>query len=145
MHHFSRVVLAGTVAAGFALPLPAQTVDPVPSPLSCPLLSKTMARLELFFGAQRPSESPVSQAEWENFVDSEVAPRFPDGLSWFEGRGQWRGRDGVVVKEETRMLIVWAEAGPATETRVEAIRTAYKTRFDQDSVMRVYGWSCVGF
>src|SRR5690606_41197674 len=49
-----------------------------------------MARLELYFGTQRPGGAPVTEAEWAAFLDEKVTPRFPDGLTVLTGNGQWR-------------------------------------------------------
>ena len=131
------------LAAGLACGARAQAIDPAGQ--TCPAQAKSLARLELFFGAKRAAGGVVTREEWEAFIDAQVTPLFPDGLTWFEGRGQWRGRDGVIVKEETRLLVVWAAPGDATEAAIEAIRAAYRSMFDQESVMRVHGWSCVNF
>jgi hypothetical protein len=46
-----------------------------------------MAGLELLFGVSRKG-APVSDEEWQSFVDQEVTPAFPDGLTILEGYGQ---------------------------------------------------------
>ena len=56
----------------------------------CRATAKLMARLELFFGTGRATGEPVSEKEWTSFLDSEVTPRFPDGLTVFAGRGPGR-------------------------------------------------------
>ncbi|PCO16625.1 hypothetical protein CQA18_26060, partial [Enterobacter hormaechei] len=33
----------------------------------------------------------ISAAEWQTFVDSQVTPRFKDGLTVFDAKGQWLG------------------------------------------------------
>src|SRR3546814_11172281 len=45
-----------------------------------------MARLELYFGPQRPGGAPVTEPEWAAFPDGEVASRLPDGLPVLEAR-----------------------------------------------------------
>ena len=46
-----------------------------------------MVQTTLWFGLNRPHGAPISAAEWQNFVDKEVTPRFSDGLSVIEGDG----------------------------------------------------------
>ena len=104
-----------------------------------------MTRLELLFGTSRLDRSPVSEQEWIRFLDSEVTPRFPSGLTVLSGTGQWRGGDGVLAKEQSRILVVWYESNQPADGDIEAIRLAYKQRFDQESVMRVESVSCVSF
>jgi hypothetical protein len=103
-----------------------------------------MARIELLFGNARKSGATVGEAEWQSFLDSEVAPRFPDGLTVLTGFGQWRSGQGV-RKEGTRVLLIWAPRRPENDARIEAIRDNYKARFEQESVLRVDGLSCVSF
>ena len=105
-----------------------------------------MARLELVFGLSRKGAEPVTEAEWQEFLDTEVTPRFPDGLTVLTGYGQWRGKDGKVAKEASRILLVWHVPDETTEARIIAIREAWKTRFNQESVLRADdATSCVSF
>ena len=102
--------------------------------------------MNCFSAARARANGPdVSREDWDAFVDAEITPRFPDGLTWFEGRGQWRSPSGAIVRERSWMLILLAPPGAATETSIEAIRTAYRARFGQDSVLRANSMSCVTF
>ena len=89
--------------------------------------------------------SEVSDAEWRAFLDAEVTPRFPDGLMVLTGDGQWRSNMGRRAKEKARIVEVWYRPAADSEAKIEAIRTAYKGRYGQESVMRVDGVSCVSF
>jgi hypothetical protein len=103
------------------------------------------SRLELLFGLGKPGGGEVSEEEWRAFVEREVTPRFPDGLTVLAGHGQWRGRSGAVAREPSRVLLIWYRRDDRSETEIEAVRQAYKTRFGQESVMRVDGISCASF
>jgi hypothetical protein len=49
----------------------------------------------LYFGlgpADHP-EQGISETEWRNFLDREVTPRFPAGLSVVDVYGQWQGKN----------------------------------------------------
>jgi hypothetical protein len=112
---------------------------------SCGESARPMARLELLFGALRTGGAPVSDEEWAAFLDTEVTPRFPDGLTVVQGRGQWHRGDGRLIRERSNVLIIWHEPGSQTNSEIEAIRSAYKKQFEQESVMRVDSASCVSF
>lgn len=115
------------------------------SALVCPSQTRPMAKIELLFSAQRRNSVPVSDEEWEAFLAAEVTPRFPDGLTVLTGYGQWRDSAGRLIKETSRLLLIWY-APEAGDTRIEAIRTAYKARFGQESVLRADGApACVSF
>lgn len=118
---------------------------PQPRPETCRPGAFSLARLELLFGMGKADGSEVSDGEWRAFLDAEVSPRFPDGLMVLTGYGQWRNSAGGRAKEKTRVIEIWYRAAADSEAKIEAIRTAYKTRFSQESVMRVDGVSCVSF
>jgi Protein of unknown function (DUF3574) len=110
----------------------------------CRTGSAAMARVELLFGTGRKDGGAVGEVEWQAFMDGEVTPRFPDGLTVLTGYGQWRDKDSI-VKEGSRILLIWYPRTTESEGKIEAVRKAYKARFGQDSVMRVDGLSCVSF
>jgi hypothetical protein len=112
---------------------------------SCRVAARSLARLELLFGTARRQGTPISDEEWASFLDAEITPRFPDGLTVLSGVGQWRDRNGQIVKEQSILLVIWHKPTDRTDADIEAIRAAYKQRFDQESVMRVEGVSCVWF
>jgi len=112
--------------------------------IGCPASSRPMARLELLFGT-RLKGGAVGRRAWTNFLSKEVSPRFPEGLSVFEGYGQWKGPAWHSIREPSRMLLIWYERDAASDAKIEAIRSAYKKRFKQQSVLRADSMSCVSF
>jgi hypothetical protein len=110
----------------------------------CALPARAQVRHELVFGTARPHGSPIGEDEWQSFVDSVVTPRFPDGLTVLDARGQWRGAGGL-TKEHSRILVIWHDRLPSRDADIEAVRSAYKARFDQESVPRIDSVSCVSF
>jgi hypothetical protein len=47
-------------------------------------------RTELFFGLSRSNGPDVTEEEFQHFIDTEVTPRFPDGLTLLSGKGQFK-------------------------------------------------------
>ena len=107
--------------------------------------AKPMTRLELMFGMSRKGGRTISDQEWRVFLAEEVTPRFPDGLTILQGYGQWRTTAGRITREPMRLLLIVFEPAADSEARIEAIRAAFKHRFQQDSVLRVDGQACVSF
>jgi hypothetical protein len=95
-------------------------------------------RTELFFGTAKPI-GVVTEEEFRAFVDAEVTPRFPDGLTVIKGDGQFRGEDAVLVKEQSFVLILLYASDDvvASSREIDRIRELYKEQFDQESVLRV--------
>jgi hypothetical protein len=147
VNHRSPIVYAALFAASLALPgsIARAEMSGAQTGISCPTKAALMARLELLFGMSRKDAAPISDAEWQSFVDQEVTPRFPDGLTIVQGYGQWRNSKGVIAKENSRVLMIWYDPKADSDERIEAIRNAYKARFQQESVMRVDSFSCVSF
>src|SRR5262245_53805201 len=116
-----------------------------PRVVSCRPGASPLARLELLFGMGKMDGSEISDGEWRAFLDAEVSPRFPDGLMVLTGYGQWRTSEGGRAKEKSRVIEIWYRPSADSDVKIEAIRSAYKARFKQESVMRVDGVSCVSF
>ena len=74
-----------------------------------------------------------------------MTPRFPDGLTVFDARGQWRGSDGLVQKERSKLLVILAPQGDDSATRIGEVSDEYKRRFGQESVLQVVTDACVSF
>jgi hypothetical protein len=103
--------------------------QPLPS-ASCPAPLKAAVEVDLYFGA-------VSPAQWTAFLDEEVTPRFPDGLSVIDVQGQWRNRQGAIGRERSKLLVIVVFDAPAHAPRVQAIVDSYRQRYHQESVLRV--------
>ncbi len=103
------------------------------------------ARTELYFGLSKPN-GVVTEDEFQNFINTEVTPRFPNGLTLLSGKGQFRDSTGtLMIKEGTKLLILLYTFNNENSIAVEQIREAYKKTFQQESVMRVDEQSCVSF
>lgn len=94
----------------------------------------------LYFGlgpADRPGEG-VSEAAWRDFLDHEVTPRFPDGLSVLDVYGQWQGpREPVPERLRSKLLEIDCPDDAQNRGRIEAIRQAWKRLTGDRSVLRV--------
>jgi Protein of unknown function (DUF3574) len=94
----------------------------------------------LYFGlgpADHP-EQGISEARWREFLDREVTPRFPDGLSVLDVYGQWQGKNQTVPERlRTRCLVIDYPDTQPNRDKIEAIRAAWKRLTGDQSVMRV--------
>ncbi len=101
-------------------------------------------RTELYFGLSKPN-GEVTEDEFQNFINTEVTPRFPTGLTLLSGKGQFKDSTGTITKERSKLLILLYTFSNESSSAVEQIREAYKKTFQQESVMRVDEQSCVSF
>jgi hypothetical protein len=103
------------------------------------------SRTELYFGLSRSDGPNISEEEFQHFLDTVVTPRFPDGLTLLSGNGQFRGSSGIVIREPSKLLILFFPWSNAKHRAIEKIRTIYKNSFHQEAVLRSDAVSCVSF
>jgi hypothetical protein len=103
-------------------------------------------RTELYFGSAKPDGTVVTEAEFMQFIDDTVTPRFPDGLTVLTGYGQFRNSAGVIVKERSmELILLYPPSMRDANRKIEEIRAAYKQAFQQESVLRVDSLAAVSF
>ncbi|WP_376956749.1 DUF3574 domain-containing protein [Azospirillum sp. A26] len=138
----SLFLLAGPAAAQLA---------PVPTAMAPALVcdayaAGAMIEAQLFFGRNIGSEIGVSERDWTDFLNGEVTPRFPNGLTVTDGSGHWRDIEtGRLVREPSKILTLLADGDPATLVLIREIVDLYKGRFHQQSVALVVRPVCVSF
>ena len=108
-----------------------------------PAAAQGWVRSELYFGvgeesgpADRPQSEPISEAQWRAFLDKQVTPRFPDGLTVFDAYGQWLFRGAREPNRlGTKVLVILHEDTPQRTADIEAIRLAWKQATGHQSVL----------
>jgi len=102
---------------------------------------------ELFFGRDRAGHMLVSDREWADFLDTVTTPNFPDGLTVFDGYGQWRNPETGIIghSPHVKIVLIAAKRSPDLPGRLNAVMEAYKTRFQQKSVGLITRDSCAAF
>lgn len=90
----------------------------------------------LHFGMHTP-DGALSDADWTRFVDDEITPRFPDGFTVLDARGQWRGPDGRIEREPSRVVEIVHGDDVHSRDAVRTLVGLYKSRYRQESVLRV--------
>jgi len=117
----------------------------LPSAAGCPAGQSEGRTVQMFFGRNIGDRVGVSEADFQRFVDEELTPRFPDGLTVLDAAGQWRGASGVVGREPSKVVILALPGRAGGEDKLDAVRTAYKRRFSQEAVLVVTQPACLGF
>jgi hypothetical protein len=101
---------------------------------------------ELMFGRKIGDRVAVSEIEWSRFVDREITPRFPAGLTVFNATGRWQDKTNNRIVHEPSKIVQIVLPGEDDEfARLNAIAEAYKTRFKQQSVGVIVRPACVSF
>jgi len=119
-----------------------------PSAGGCLLPSQErMIVAELFFGREKAGNRVVSDAEWSDFLATVMTPNFPDGLTVFDGYGQWRNpQTGVIGRSEgVKIVLVAVKTGSDIAGRFQTVIDAYKARFQQQSIGIITREACAAF
>jgi hypothetical protein len=106
---------------------------------------QAIMQAQLFFGRNVMGRGMVSDEEWTRFIDEEVTPRYPAGFSVADADGQYRKAGSGIARERSKELLIVIPGGAADETKLAAIRDAYKRRFNQESVLLVETPACAAF
>lgn len=96
----------------------------------------------LYFGTAKPGGGLVEAADWTWFLQEAATSRFPEGLTVWQASGQWRGANGKIVEEASHILNLVHPGDEASERKVEEIASEYKSRFQQEAVLRTRGVVC---
>ncbi|MEW1772322.1 DUF3574 domain-containing protein [Streptomyces sp. NPDC086777] len=133
----SALAVAGILLAGAPA---AYTALAAGHPSALLARGKPYIETRLLFGTARPDGGPaVTDRQFTAFVDKEVTPDFPAGLTVQSGRGQWRDARGTIERERSYVLVLLYPQASAknSDRKIEEIRRAYEKAFAQESVGRV--------
>ena len=109
--------------------------------LQCTGGQKSWVVAELLFGRER-----VSERSWRRFLAAEITPRFPDGLTVYDAKGQWRAPgSATIARERSKVVMIAMPPAADNETRLQQVIEAYKSRFGQQSVGLIVHPACVAF
>ena len=144
-----RAALLGPILAICLVACAHRPAQPVASSGAAPTLQGDPAHpgvtngwvdTKLYFGLG-PAEHPeqgISEGDWRSFLDREVTPRFPDGLSVLDVYGQWQGKNQTTPERlRTKLLVIDYPDTAENRAKVDAIRLAWKQKTGDQSVMRV--------
>ena len=111
---------------------------------TCPTGTDRFVEYRLFFG-RSTADSVVSEEEWNAFLANEITSRFSEGLTVLDAYGQWRSGSEELLREQSKLVLILAPPGDRPLEQTMAIAEAYKSQFDQESVLRVVTDACAAF
>jgi hypothetical protein len=112
---------------------------------ACPAGQEPMRTAQLFFGQNIGGKPGVSEADFRKFVDEELTPRFPAGLTVLDGGGQWKGSENKLIREAAKVVMLVLPTGADSSRKLNEARKAYTQRFHQESVLLITQSACVDF
>ena len=140
----ASVALALTACTAHRL-APSATAPTLTGDSAHPGLTQGWVDTKLYFGLglldQTGKDQPdkgISEARWRQFLDEEVTPRFPDGLSVLDVYGQWQGKNQATPERlRSKLLVIDYPDTKENRAKIDAIRTAWKRLTGDQSVLRV--------
>lgn len=122
----------------FVLPVCPATIARAQLPVASDINAKqtNLLKDELYFGLTKPGGEIVSESEWQEFVSVVITPRFREGLTVLDGSGQFLNSSGMLIRENSKIVILIYEKSPEKNRAVNEIIETYKRTFQQESVLR---------
>jgi hypothetical protein len=133
-----------TIGVAALLLLVGCTPPPQTAASACVAPLKPAVQVDLYFGRVTDKGREITEGEWASFLNDEVTPRFPAGLSVLDVAGQYRGSTGAIHRERSKLLVVVVFDASAHGPKVQAIVDVYSKRYNQESVLRVEHAVCAG-
>ena len=95
------------------------------------------ARYEVCFGMSADAgKTRISDQQWRQFRDQEIAGRFCDGFTVYHADGYSRS-GSQTYSEPAEILMVVAPDSRDTQDKLDAIARAYARTFRQESVLQI--------
>lgn len=113
----------------------------------CPLAGQQpMLVVQMYFGQDIERQAPISASRWNAFVREDITPRFPDGLTIYDARGQWMNpKTRAIGHERTKVVQIAVPLAPSLDAKIADVAAAYRSRFHQQSVGIVTNTGCGAF
>jgi hypothetical protein len=96
-----------------------------------------LIQVDLYFGRNIGTTGKVTNREFREFLNTVVTPRFPDGLTTYNAKGQFLDSTETLIREPSKVVSLILEDTQQNEQSINEIISAYKRKFQQESVLQV--------
>lgn len=106
--------------------------------LLCSCSTSRMVETDLYFAQMRPDGSMITEVEWNNFRENQIAKVFTHGCTVIKASGNWL--DPVthkLITEPSHVVICYYKKSSQMSQQIDSLRYWYKNMFQQQSVLRV--------
>lgn len=114
-------------------------------PLGCRADERLAVRDTLYFGRSIPGGGEVDDAAWHTFETTTLLRAFPQGYTVLDANGHWRGDDGTIIGEASRLVAIVHADDSASDATIRNVIARYRTEFRQESVLRERAAVCASF
>ena len=112
----------------------------------CPEGAEPYTEYRLFFGrGDADNTRVVSDEAWEKFLEDTITVEFPAGLTVLDAYGQYTNSDEILIREDTKVLIILVPPDAGSSSGVDRVIEEYRRRFAQQGVLRQVVNTCASF
>jgi hypothetical protein len=104
----------------------------------CSCSATRMVETDLYFGQTRPDGSMITDAEWQNFRDNQIAKVYKEGCTVIKASGNWL--DPVthkLITEPSYLVINHHKRSAQISQQIDSLKYWYIKMFQQQAVLRV--------
>jgi hypothetical protein len=106
--------------------------------LLCSCSSSRMIETDLYFGLTRPDGSMITESEWNNFRNNQIAKVFKEGCTIYNTSGNWLDPEThKLITEPSRVVSHLHKSSTQISQQIDSLRYWYKMMFQQQAVLRV--------
>jgi len=97
-----------------------------------------MMETDLYFGQTKPGGGVITEAEWRNFREDQIARVFKEGSTIISSIGSWYDPEShKLITEPSYVVVYFYKRSSQISQQIDSLRNWYKARFQQQSVLRV--------
>jgi len=89
----------------------------------------------IYFGRNIPAGGEVSDEQFAQFLETEVTPAFPAGLTAYDAYGQMQTSKGNIVKQKTKVLLLVHDNSKKDLDAIHRIVDTYRDKFGNPQIM----------
>ena len=89
----------------------------------------------IYCGRNIPAGGEVSEQQFSEFLETQVTPLFPAGLTCYDAYGQMQDSHQQIVKQKTKVLILVHQNSKADTDAIRQIILSYRSTFGNPQVM----------
>lgn len=97
----------------------------------------TLIQEDLYFGRNIGETGRVTEKQFQAFLRDVVTPRFPDGLTVYDTKGQFLDSSATLIREPSKVVSFVYLNNPSNQQSINQVINAYQQQFQQESVLRV--------
>ncbi len=89
----------------------------------------------IYCGRNIPAGGEVSEEQFAAFLETDVTPAFPAGLTAYDAYGQMQTSEGKIVKQKTKVLLLVHDNSKSSLDAIHKIAASYRSKFGNPQVM----------